>query len=235
MSSVIVTGAAGALGSVLVRHLAAEGRQVVALDRPHGAARFEQLAKVAGVTALELDAQSPTAWRNLLDELARQDRAPNGAVLVAGGFSGGKRLDEEEGDETWRKMLGSNLETVRVALQALLPTMVAARQGSIVVIGSRAAERPWESAGAAAYATSKAAVVALIRAVAAEVLLDGVRINAVLPSTIDTPANRAGMPKADFSRWVSPESLSAVIAFLLSESARDISGAAIPVYGRVDV
>jgi NAD(P)-dependent dehydrogenase (short-subunit alcohol dehydrogenase family) len=110
--------------------------------------------------------------------------------------------------------------------------MVARRQGSIVVIGSRAVEQPWTSSGAAEYAATKSAVVALARTAAAEVLHSGVRVNAVLPSTLDTPANRAAMPKADASRWVSLESAAGVIAFLLSDDARDVSGAEIPVYGR---
>ena len=101
-----------------------------------------------------------------------------------------------------------------------------------MVVGSRAVEQPWTSARSAAYAASKSAVVALARAVAAEVLEDGVRVNAILPSTMDTPANRAAMPKADPSRWVSLESAAGVVAFLLSDAARDISGVALPVYGR---
>jgi NAD(P)-dependent dehydrogenase (short-subunit alcohol dehydrogenase family) len=100
------------------------------------------------------------------------------------------------------------------------------------VVGARAAVRPETSAGAAAYAASKAAVVALAQAAAAEVLKHGVRVNAVLPSILDTPANRAGIPGADFTRWVSVDSLAGVIQFLLSDAARDITGAAIPVYGR---
>jgi NAD(P)-dependent dehydrogenase (short-subunit alcohol dehydrogenase family) len=100
-----------------------------------------------------------------------------------------------------------------------------------VVIGSLAAERPWESARAAAYAASKAAVVALAQTVAAEVREASVRVNVILPSTIDTPQNRAAMPSADASRWVTPESIADVVKFLLSEAAKDISGAAIPVYG----
>ena len=106
---------------------------------------------------------------------------------------------------------------------------------SEIVVGSLAAARPWQSAKAAAYAATKAALVGLIKAVAAEVLNDGVRVNALHPSTIDTAANRSSMPDADHSKWVSPESLSGVIAFLLSDAARDISGAEIPVYGRVAV
>jgi NAD(P)-dependent dehydrogenase (short-subunit alcohol dehydrogenase family) len=120
-------------------------------------------------------------------------------------------------------------------LQALLPRLVAAKSGSVVAVGSRVAVRPWEGAHAAAYAASKAALIALVQAAAGEVLADGVRINAVLPSTIDTAANRAAMPKSDHSQWVSIESLCGVIAFLLSDAARDISGAALPVYGRVGV
>jgi NAD(P)-dependent dehydrogenase (short-subunit alcohol dehydrogenase family) len=110
--------------------------------------------------------------------------------------------------------------------------MVARRSGSIVVVGSRSAESPASSARAAAYAASKAAVVALAQAVAAEVRDHGVRVNAILPSTLDTPANRTAMPKADASRWVSLESAAGLVAFLLGEEARDISGAAVPVYGR---
>jgi NAD(P)-dependent dehydrogenase (short-subunit alcohol dehydrogenase family) len=109
--------------------------------------------------------------------------------------------------------------------------MVSRKRGSIVLVGSRAAERPWESAKAAAYAASKAAVVALAGAVATEVRPAGVRVNVILPSTIDTPQNRASMPSADPSRWVTPESIGEVAKFLLSDASRDISGAVIPVYG----
>ena len=120
-------------------------------------------------------------------------------------------------------------------MQALLPGMVERRRGSIVVVGSRAAARPWESAKAAAYAAAKAALVGLVKATAAEVLDDGVRLNVVHPSTIDTAANRASMPKADFTQWVSPESLSGVIAFLLSDArSRHLPGRARSrFYGRV--
>jgi NAD(P)-dependent dehydrogenase (short-subunit alcohol dehydrogenase family) len=110
--------------------------------------------------------------------------------------------------------------------------MVARGRGSVVLVGSRAAVQPWTSTGGAAYAASKAAVVALAQAVAAEVLPHGVRVNAVLPSTLDTPANRAAMPKADPSRWVSLASAAGVVAFLLGDDARDVSGAAVPLYGR---
>jgi NAD(P)-dependent dehydrogenase (short-subunit alcohol dehydrogenase family) len=108
------------------------------------------------------------------------------------------------------------------------PSMVEAKHGSIVVVGSRAVERPWTSTGAAAYA----AVVTLAQTVAQEVLEHGVRINSILPSTMDTPANRSAMPSAGPTKWVSLDSASQVIALLLSEDSRDVSGAALSVYGR---
>jgi NAD(P)-dependent dehydrogenase (short-subunit alcohol dehydrogenase family) len=113
-----------------------------------------------------------------------------------------------------------------------LPAMVAAGNGSVVVVGSRVVEQPWTGAGAVAYAASKSAVVAMARATASEVLEHGVRVNAVLPSTLDTPANRTAMPNADPSRWVPLAAAATVIAFLLSDDAKHISGASVPIYGR---
>jgi NAD(P)-dependent dehydrogenase (short-subunit alcohol dehydrogenase family) len=230
---IVVTGAAGALGSALVRYLAARSKTVIAIDRPeHGARLAEVSREAAGAVAIEFDATSSETWSPVLERITTDHGTPAGAVLVAGGYAGGARFFEGDADARWRKMLDSNLESARVALSALLPPMVAARKGSIVLIGSRASVRPWESRGAAAYAASKAAVVALSQAIAAEVLDDGVRVNVVLPSTLDTAANRASMPSADPARWVTRESLCDVIGFLLSDAARDVSGAALPVYGR---
>jgi NAD(P)-dependent dehydrogenase (short-subunit alcohol dehydrogenase family) len=223
---ILVTGASGALGSGVVRALAQSGQRVIAVDRDAERAR-QHFAGVAGVRTLGFDISSSDAWVSALG-----DSPIAGAVLVAGTWQGGKRLFEPGADAIWNTVLSANLETARVSLQALLPRMVAAKTGSIVAIGSRTGQRPWEGAKAAAYAASKAALLALVQACAAEVLTDGVRINAILPSTIDTPANRKAMPKADVSRWVSVDSLSGVIAFLLSDAARDVSGATIPVYGK---
>jgi NAD(P)-dependent dehydrogenase (short-subunit alcohol dehydrogenase family) len=223
---ILVTGASGALGSGVVRALAASGQRVIAVDRDAERAKHT-FGSVANCRTLAFDVSSGQAWTHAL-----ADSAIAGAVLIAGAWKGGPRFFEPGGDAIWNTVMSANLETARISLQALLPGMVAAKAGSIVAIGSRSAPRPWDGAKSAAYTASKAAVVALVQACAAEVLADGVRINAVLPSTIDTPANRAAMPKHDASQWVSVESLSGVIAFLLSDAARDISGAAIPVYGR---
>jgi NAD(P)-dependent dehydrogenase (short-subunit alcohol dehydrogenase family) len=233
---IIVTGAAGALGSTLVRHLAARGKTVVAIDRSaHGATLAELARETPSVVPIELDASASENWSPVVEHVVRDLGAPTGAVLVAGGWAGGARFFEGEAQAVWQRMLDQNLESARGALQALLPVMVGAKRGSIVLIGSRVATRPWESANAAAYAATKAALVALAQAIAAEVLADGVRVNTVLPSTIDTASNRRNMPTADPSRWVSPESLCEVIGFLLSDASRDVSGAALPVFGRVGV
>jgi NAD(P)-dependent dehydrogenase (short-subunit alcohol dehydrogenase family) len=230
----LITGAGGALGSAVGEGLARAGHRVALMDRAEARARLEELvaALPAGAAlALALDAAQAGGWSTALEQIEGSLGELDGAVLTAGGWQGGAPY-HGSGAQVFAPMIEMNLGTVHQALSALLPRFVARGRGSIVVIGSRAVERPWESAGAAAYAASKAAVVALAQAAAAEVREHGVRINAVLPSTIDTAANRRAMPDADASRWVSPSSLGGVIRFLLSDEARDISGAAIPVYGR---
>jgi NAD(P)-dependent dehydrogenase (short-subunit alcohol dehydrogenase family) len=230
----LVTGAAGALGAEVARTLAKAGHKLALVDGLHARDRLAELAAaLGGACVVAGDITLEPTWSEAMPRVVRElGAAPAKAALIAGAWRGGKPLHEEASDDVWRTMLGANLETVHRSLRALLPPMVSQKRGSIVVIGSRAADQPATSARSAAYAASKAAVVALAQAVAAEVLEHGVRLNAVLPSTLDTPANRAAMPKADPSRWVPLASAASVIAFLLSDEARDISGAAVPVYGR---
>lgn len=230
----IVTGASGALGAEVARTLSLRGHRLVLFDREGQADRLERLAaSLGGALCLTGDAADDAAWTGAMDRIRREvGAAPSQAALLAGAWRGGTPLHEETSDETWRSMMVTNLETAYRSLRALLPPMVAARRGSIVVVGSRAVEQPWTGARSAAYTAAKSAVVAMARATAAEVLGHGVRVNAVLPSTLDTPANRAAMPGADPTLWVSTASLAAVIAFLLGDDARDISGSAVPIYGR---
>jgi NAD(P)-dependent dehydrogenase (short-subunit alcohol dehydrogenase family) len=230
----LVTGAGGALGAEVARALSKRGDRVVLVDGTRSKARLEQLAATLnGASVVVGDLTDDATWDEALPRIERELGAlPSLAALIAGAWRGGPPLYREKDHDTWRAMMSANLETVHVSLTRLLPAMVAGKRGSIVVVGSRAAAQPWTSAGAAAYATSKAAVVALAQTVAAEVLDAGVRVNAILPSTMDTPANRAAMPDADPARWVSLGSAAGVVAFLLSDAARDVSGAAIPVYGR---
>lgn len=218
----VVTGAAGALGADVARALVSRGDDVALVDRAQARARLEAIASELGPRA--------TAHFDVESALARGD--VEFAALIAGGWAGGTPLHEAKDDRALAAMLDSNVATVHAALRALLPGMVARKRGSIVVVGSRNVERPWTGKGSAEYTASKAAAVAMSQAAAAEVLEHGVRINAVLPSTMDTPANRSSMPNADASRWVTTQSAAGVIAFFLSDAARDISGAAVPLYGR---
>lgn len=233
---VAITGGAGALGSALAAHLVIEGYCVALLDTERARERLAELTSKLGperAIGYAGDFSLPKTWAAALEAMrGAYGAAPSHAALIAGGWDGGAPLHATTDDGAHEKMMTSNVDTAYRSLRALLPSMVAERHGSIVVVGSRAVERPWTSAGAASYGASKAAVVAMAQIVAAEVLEHGVRVNAILPSVMDTPANRASMPNADPSAWVSLSSASRVIAFLLSDDARDISGAALPVYGR---
>jgi NAD(P)-dependent dehydrogenase (short-subunit alcohol dehydrogenase family) len=230
-----ITGGAGALGSALATTLVNAGYKVALLDMPRSKGRVDTLVGELGAANAfghTSDFADAAAWAAALDAIkGALGGLPSHAALIAGGWEGGAPVHEMK-DEVYASMIEKNVDSTYHALRALLPGMVQAKRGSIVVIGSRAVERPWTSGGAAAYAATKAAAVTLAQTAAQEVLEDGVRINAILPSTMDTPANRAAMPKADPSRWVSLPSAAGVIAFLLSDAARDISGAVIPVYGR---
>jgi NAD(P)-dependent dehydrogenase (short-subunit alcohol dehydrogenase family) len=233
--SVVITGAAGALGSDVARHLSSLGFSLGLVDSAHAADRLHTMADELASPWAAFDVGDSHAWETeapKLEKALSQGGAPIfGAVLIAGAWKGGAPIHQEE-DATWRAMMSANVETAHATMRALVPGMVARNAGSIVVIGSRAAVQPWTSAGSAAYAASKAAVVALAQAAAAELVENNVRVNAVLPSTMDTPMNRKSMPKADPARWVSTMSAAKVIAFLLSDDAKDVSGAALPLYGR---
>jgi NAD(P)-dependent dehydrogenase (short-subunit alcohol dehydrogenase family) len=167
-------------------------------------------------------------------EIVSTATSPGGAALtglvnLVGGFSVGGRVHETPIEE-FDRQFQLNLRPTYLVTQAALPPLIDQGGGSIVCVGSRAALAPFP--GAAGYASSKAAVIAFAQAVSREYLDSGVRCNAILPSVIDTPANRAAMPDADHDRWVKPAEIAAVIAHLLSPASAPISGAAIPVYGR---
>jgi NAD(P)-dependent dehydrogenase (short-subunit alcohol dehydrogenase family) len=234
-SIVAITGAAGALGSTLAAHLVSVGHRVALLDIERGKERLSATVKELGPekACAHVSAFASSAdWAAALDAIKSAfGGVPSHAALIAGGWDGGAPLHESK-DETYERLMRMNTDSAYRALRALLPGMVTAKHGSIVVVGSRAVERPWTSTNASAYAASKAAVVTMAQVAAEEVRDHGVRINAILPSTLDTPANRSAMPKEDPSRWVSLGSASGVIAFLLSDAARDVSGAVLPVYGR---
>lgn len=231
---IVITGANGALGSALVERFAAGSARVIAVLR--SATSDAALQRVSpNVLQVRADTSQPEALREALERAQAEVGAATGAVLTAGAWRGGHDFVSREAALDYRAVLDANLESANAALRAIVPGMATRGSGSVVLIGSRSGVRPYGAKGDAAYAAAKAALVALAQAIAAEVLSTGVRVNVVLPSTIDTDANRQAMPHADFSQWVTSDSLAGVVAFLLSSRARDISGAALPVYGRVNV
>jgi NAD(P)-dependent dehydrogenase (short-subunit alcohol dehydrogenase family) len=151
-----------------------------------------------------------------------------GVVNLVGGFAEHGRIHETP-IETFEEQLRLNLRPAYLVSAAALPTLLEAGGGAIVCVSSRAARRPFP--GAAGYIVSKAAVLALVDALDAEYRKDGIRVNAVLPSVIDTPANRTAMPDSNFDTWVRPEQIADVIRFLCSDAASVISGGHVPVYG----
>ncbi|HEX3597572.1 MAG TPA: SDR family oxidoreductase, partial [Polyangiaceae bacterium] len=175
----VVTGAAGVLGSEVARVLLERGHHVAALDRP--SARLDAMARPGACLPIALDLTSAEDWQKAVSRIETELGGPTGAVLTAGGWAGGAPAQAGAEDPTWRRMFELNLETVERSLRALVGKMVERRHGSIVVIGSRASERPWESKGAAAYAASKSAAAAYTRTIAAETVDSGVRLNVVLP------------------------------------------------------
>lgn len=229
--TVLVTGGTGALGSAVVAELLESGARVVSTwvvekerDRllellgDHGSlelvrADLSDDAGAEAAVATATDSQSPLA----------------GVVSLVGGFRAGARLHEAPPEELANLIEMNLMSAVRVVRSAL-PAMVAQQGGAIVCVGARTALEPFP--GGAAYSISKAAVVALVRALAVDYRDDRIRANAVLPSVIDTPANRAAMPAADHSAWVPPVEIARVIRFLCSPESSVTSGAAIPVYGR---
>lgn len=226
---VVVTGAYGALGAAVARTLAKRGAQLALLDRV--AAPAASLAAELGAGHLlrgGLDLTETSSARDAMQAVAARFGGIDALVNVAGGFRFEKLVDGDP--KTWDFMFAVNLRTAVVATHAALPHLLARGGGGIVNIGAGAAAKA--SAGMGAYAASKAGVQRLTESLADELKDRNITVNAILPGTIDTPQNRADMPNADFSRWVGPDAIAEVIAFLLSDAARAVTGAAIPVFGR---
>lgn len=219
---VTVTGAAGALGSKTVEILAAGGWTVVGIDL--GKVASDGVALALGGVDLTDEAAVGVAAARIEKELGRLD----GLVNIAGGFSWETVADGSV--TTWDRLYAMNVRTALIASRALLP-LLRASHGAIVNIGAAASVKA--GVGMGAYAASKSGVARLTEALAEELKEEGVRVNAILPSIIDTPTNRADMPDADVAKWVSPAQLAGVVAFLLSSDAMPITGALIPVTGRV--
>ena len=216
------------MGAAVVARLLDDGWRVVV---PWVAEReLERVERRPGLELVEADLFAAEAVAAAVARATAEPGSPLRAVVnLVGGFAQGRRVAEEP-IESFETQLRLNLRPTYLVTQAALPALVAAGGGAVVCVGSRAALQPF--AGAAGYATAKAAVIAFAQSVAVEYRPEGVRCNAILPSVIDTPANRASMPDADWSRWVAPATLAGTIAFLCSDDGAATSGAVIPVYGR---
>jgi NAD(P)-dependent dehydrogenase (short-subunit alcohol dehydrogenase family) len=227
---VIVTGAAGNLGRAVSARLAGEGVNLVCLDRTTEAldALVQSLPPEAKVlTFAGADLSDPAVAQAMVEAAADCFGGIDGLVNTVGGFATGPVGGDILGQ--WDLMMGLNARVALVTSIAVLPVMQAARYGRIVHI----AAAPGLKAGTnqAAYAASKAAVLRLTESIAAEHRVNRITANCILPGTIDTPQNRAAMPDAKVSEWVSPESIARLIAFLVSPEAAVVTGAAIPATG----
>jgi NAD(P)-dependent dehydrogenase (short-subunit alcohol dehydrogenase family) len=212
----LITGATGGLGGAVVERFASEGWDVLGVDKRPA----EDRENVRFVEADLFDSEAVD------DAVAQAGGDLRAVVNLVGGFAQGGRVHETPIEE-FERQFTLNLRPTYLVTAAAIPRM---STGTVVCVGTRAALRPFP--GAAGYVASKAALLAFVRALDAEYRDEGIRTNAVLPSVIDTPANRTSMPDADHEAWVAPGEIAEVIHFLSSDGSSPISGAEIPVYGR---
>jgi NAD(P)-dependent dehydrogenase (short-subunit alcohol dehydrogenase family) len=218
--SVLITGAGGGLGTAVAREFVSTGATVIGVER--------QWRDSMPFLTINADLTSAEGCNEMISKAL--EHGPIDALIhLVGGFGGGAPLSETS-DAAWDSMININLRAAFLVIRAALKPMTLTKRGKIVAIGSRAAVEPMPNF--VPYAVAKAGLVALIQNVAAECKDLGITANAVLPSIIDTPANRKAMPQSDFSKWVTPESIAKLLVWLASENSADVSGAVIPIYGR---
>jgi NAD(P)-dependent dehydrogenase (short-subunit alcohol dehydrogenase family) len=220
--TVLVAGGTGHLGNAVVRELIGSGYEVAATWVVERERERLESEPVELIEADLFDADQVGAALSKVREL-------EAVVNLVGGFSDGPRVHETD-PEDFERMLRLNVMPGFLLARAAMPRLIERGGGAFVGVSARPALRPYP--GAAGYISSKAAVLALVQALDAEYKGDGIRCNAILPSVIDTPANRQAMPDADHAKWVPPEQIAKVVRFLVSEDSAPTSGAAVPVYGR---
>ena len=228
---VLVAGGTGGLGRAVTLAFLEEGATVAVTFRKQE--ELDSLEKRAGANvarleAFAVDVTDEAAARQLVEKILATYGHLDALVNTVGGYAGGVKLWELE-TKVFEQMLALNLRSSYSLSRAAVRTMLKQGRGAIVNVAAKAAFD--HSAGAAAYAATKTAAVAMMDSLAADVKGSGVRVNSILPSIIDTEANRKAMPNADFTKWPKPEDIARVILFLCSEDAKVIHGAAIPVYG----
>jgi NAD(P)-dependent dehydrogenase (short-subunit alcohol dehydrogenase family) len=228
--TVVVTGAAGNLGRAVAQAFEARGARLVLVDvaRPALEVAFGDDSERRLLVAADLVDQAAA------HAMAKAAVARFGGIDVlcniAGGFAMGSAVHETD-DDTWESLFDLNVRTLLRTARAVVPVMAGAGRGSIVNVGAFSAQKGVARMGA--YVASKSVVIRLTETMSAELREQGINVNCVLPTIIDTPQNRAAMPDADPSRWVSPRDIAAAILFLASDDARAIHGAALPLTGLV--
>jgi len=228
---ILVAGGTGGLGRAVSLAFLKENAAVVATYRKQEELDALKIAAATNESRLEayaVDVTDEAAVLQLVEKVIGKYRRLDAMVNTVGGYAGGAKLWELD-TKVFDQMLALNLRSGYALSRAAVRAMLKQRRGAIVNVASKAALD--HAAGAAAYAASKAAAVAMLDSLAADTKGSGVRVNTILPSIIDTEANRKAMPKADFAKWPKPEDIARVILFLCSDDARVIHGAAIPVYG----
>jgi NAD(P)-dependent dehydrogenase (short-subunit alcohol dehydrogenase family) len=225
----LVTGAAGNLGRAVSKRLAAEGARLVLVDQ-EGERLAALAAEIGGALSESADLSRPEAVEALIGRLEAAVGRVEIVVHTVGGFAAGKPVHEET-LETLQRMYALNVVPIYVFCGRIARHMVERGvKGKIAIVLARAAYKG--AANAAAYAATKAAAQRLMESMALELRDRGINVNGVAPSIIDTPPNRAAMADADFSRWVTPDSLADATAFLVSDAARDLHGVTLDVFGR---
>ena len=228
---VLVAGGTGGLGRAVTLAFLANGAHVAVTWRHENefhALKSSAAEHAAHLSGFNVDVTDTDQAADLVAQILSRENRLDVLVNTVGGYAGGTPLWELR-PEVLEQMLNLNLRATYALAKAAVPPMIARKSGAIVNIASKAA---WDhAAGASAYTSTKAAAVALIDSLAADLMGTGVRVNSVLPSIIDTEANRRAMPDADFSKWPRPDDIANVVLFLASDSARVIHGASIPVFG----
>jgi NAD(P)-dependent dehydrogenase (short-subunit alcohol dehydrogenase family) len=216
---VVITGAMGALGQTVTSVFSTSGATLVVVDR--------QVPKElpGGMLGLTADVTDAVGTQHLMETVIQKAGRIDCLINLVGGFAMGRVTETDR--SLWDKMLTMNLTSAFLLSRAVVPHMLKQKDGRIIHIAARAALDPFP--GAAAYLVAKSGLLSLIRILALELAGSGVSVNAVLPTTIDTPANRQSMPTEDSSKWVKPESIAQLLVFLASAQADRINGALIPI------
>ncbi len=229
--TVLVTGGTGALGNTVTRRLLEDGNRVAVSwhSRSKAHALSAHLEAFHGrLTLVEADVTDPPSVATALKQVDSEFGAIEALVHLVGGWEGDAPI-QEHSLETWDRMLELNLRSAFICCRAVLPGMYARDWGRIVLVSSRAARLQRRTQGA--YAVAKAGVAVLAEAIAEEGRGTNVTANVVAPSILDTPSNRAVMPQADNSKWVSLDAVAGSVAFLISETAGQLRGAWMPLFG----